>query len=207
MSDLMLDVGQANELKLAFRRAGYESAEVKTLCEGNILAQVREVLLGLAHIVPIQVSVVATLTQAGQKTITVLQNITTLERIAIGKHEWKNPEITNKRFPHDPMTVGEWEYDLYHPNRIISSDDAKSGAEVDGWLVAKAENLLALGQAFPEEQRKFPIIALGSVCEGDGSRRVLGLWSSASERSVNLYYWRGGWDPDYRFLRVRRVKA
>lgn len=48
--DLMLDVGQANELKLAFRRADYSNDDIKRLCEGNILADVRRVLLGHATI-------------------------------------------------------------------------------------------------------------------------------------------------------------
>ncbi len=37
-TELMLDVGQANELKLAFRRHGWSNAEIKKLCEGNLLA-------------------------------------------------------------------------------------------------------------------------------------------------------------------------
>jgi len=53
MSDLMLDVGQANELKMAFRRADYTSEEVKRLSEGNILGEVRNVLRGLAEVKPI----------------------------------------------------------------------------------------------------------------------------------------------------------
>ena len=38
-TELMLDVGQANELKLAFRRSGWTNAEIKKLCEGNLLAR------------------------------------------------------------------------------------------------------------------------------------------------------------------------
>ncbi|MEK9174963.1 MAG: hypothetical protein AAB795_00040 [Patescibacteria group bacterium] len=37
-TELMLDVGQANELKLAFRRAGYTNAEIKKMSEGELLA-------------------------------------------------------------------------------------------------------------------------------------------------------------------------
>ncbi|MDE1970495.1 MAG: hypothetical protein KGI50_02875 [Patescibacteria group bacterium] len=48
--ELMLDVGQANELKLAFRRAGFTNQEIKTLSEGDLLARVREVLRGHAEI-------------------------------------------------------------------------------------------------------------------------------------------------------------
>jgi len=35
MSDLMLDVDQASELKAAFRRAGWTNALIKKLCEGD----------------------------------------------------------------------------------------------------------------------------------------------------------------------------
>lgn len=49
-NDLMLDVGQANELKLAFRRAGYSNDDIKRLCEGNVLADIRSVLRGHASI-------------------------------------------------------------------------------------------------------------------------------------------------------------
>lgn len=47
---LMLDVDQAGELKAAFRRGDWTNADIKRLCEGNTLAQVRNVLLGRAVI-------------------------------------------------------------------------------------------------------------------------------------------------------------
>ena len=50
MSNLILDVGQAIELKLAFRRAGYTNEDIKRLCEGSILTEVRRVLRGEASI-------------------------------------------------------------------------------------------------------------------------------------------------------------
>jgi len=46
MSDLMLDVGTANDLKMAFRRAGYSSADIKALCAGDKAAQILPVLRG-----------------------------------------------------------------------------------------------------------------------------------------------------------------
>lgn len=51
MSDLMLDVGLANELKMAFRRHGYSSEEIKKLSEGNFLGQFLLVLRGRAEVV------------------------------------------------------------------------------------------------------------------------------------------------------------
>ena len=54
MSNLeTLDVGQANELKLAFRRTGWTNEDVKWLCEGDILVNIRNVRLGCAEIKPI----------------------------------------------------------------------------------------------------------------------------------------------------------
>lgn len=49
-----LDVGQANELKLAFRRNDFSNEDVKRLSEGAFLADVRKVLLGHAEIKPIE---------------------------------------------------------------------------------------------------------------------------------------------------------
>lgn len=53
-NDLMLDVGQANELKLAFRRADFSNDDIKRLCEGNVLADVRSVLRGHASITVVE---------------------------------------------------------------------------------------------------------------------------------------------------------
>ncbi len=39
-TELMLDVGQANELKLAFRKHGWTNIDIKKLCEGNILTHI-----------------------------------------------------------------------------------------------------------------------------------------------------------------------
>jgi hypothetical protein len=54
MSDLMLDVGQANELKLAFRRADFSNDDIKRLCEGKVLTEIRSVLRGHASITVIE---------------------------------------------------------------------------------------------------------------------------------------------------------
>ncbi|MBI4092896.1 MAG: hypothetical protein HY420_03145 [Candidatus Kerfeldbacteria bacterium] len=51
MSDLMLDVDQAGELKAAFRRGDWTNAEIKRLSEGDVLSQVRRVIQGSAVIV------------------------------------------------------------------------------------------------------------------------------------------------------------
>ncbi|MDA1169251.1 MAG: hypothetical protein O3A36_02860 [bacterium] len=50
MSNLMLDVDQAGELKAAFRRGDWTSAEIKRACEGDFLSRVLTVLRGQSEI-------------------------------------------------------------------------------------------------------------------------------------------------------------
>ncbi len=76
MSDLMLDVDQAGELKAAFRRGDWTNAEIKRACEGNFLAQVRKVLLGQAQIVDV-VKKVTEVVKAVKKVLTPFITITT----------------------------------------------------------------------------------------------------------------------------------
>ena len=52
--ELQLDVDQAGELKAAFRRSGWTNAQIKALSEGDLLARVRDVILGIAEIKPIE---------------------------------------------------------------------------------------------------------------------------------------------------------
>lgn len=140
-------------------------------------------------------------------TIIVASGLALTERISLGSYDWVNGDINEKRFPHDATTIGEWEWKLVHLNRDISSDDAKLAVEVDGFTCAKVEHLLAFGEAFPEEQRKYPIVALGSVCEVHGARRVLALWRDDSKRSLDLHWWDGDWCSGYRFLVVRKKNS
>jgi hypothetical protein len=51
VSEIGLDVGQANELKLAFRKFDYTNGDVKSLTEGNTLGELRGVLRGTHKIV------------------------------------------------------------------------------------------------------------------------------------------------------------
>ncbi|MBI2476403.1 MAG: hypothetical protein HYV67_04150 [Candidatus Taylorbacteria bacterium] len=54
MSNLMLDVDQAGELKAAFRRGGWTNSEIKQACQGRFLSDVRGILLGKARIVTLK---------------------------------------------------------------------------------------------------------------------------------------------------------
>jgi hypothetical protein len=130
------------------------------------------------------------------------------QMIAAGRYDWKNDDITAKRFPIVGKSKVEFEDAIFHFDRGISSEDAVKEILVadtkNPWEPAKIENILAYGAKNPEEQRKFPIVGLGSAPQVDGNRNVPCLRRLASERRLSLGWWGFGWDADCRFLGVRK---
>jgi Tfp pilus assembly protein PilZ len=134
----------------------------------------------------------------------------TLEQmIAAGRYDWVNSDITATRFPIVGSGVKKFEFKLDHPNRNISSkDEVRRVLKIDTakpWMPAKIEHQLSFGKQFPEEQRKYPIVALGSVVKLSGHRRVPGLWGNDAGRGLDLFWWEGDWRGRCRFLLVREV--
>ena len=125
------------------------------------------------------------------------------QMIALGRYDWKNDNITAKRFPIVGSGVTVVEHKLFHFDRIVSSDEAERLIEADGYQPAKIEHLLAYGAANPEDQRKFPIVALGSVARLRGFRSVPYLYGFGSGRGLGLVWRNDVWLGNYRFLAVR----
>lgn len=195
MSDkFVMSARQAAELDHAFERNNWTPADVKRLSEGNVLTQVKK-FLGLS--LPQEVRVGTHLT--------INYTLTFEQMIALGRYDWTNSDITAKRFPITGTGVIEVEHKLFHFDRTVSSDEAEGLIIADGYQLAKIEHLLAYGTANPEEQRKFPIVALGSVAEVSGKRSVPCLYGDDAERRLNLSWWFDGWNGYYRFLAVRNL--
>lgn len=120
--------------------------------------------------------------------------------VALGKYDWKNGSITAERFPITRNSKHERTAQLIHFNRAISSDAAEKKLNKMRLRAGTIEELLAFGATFPETQRKFPIVALGSVAELGGHRYVSCLGRNRSGRSLYLD-WRGNdWSEVCRFL-------
>ncbi len=125
------------------------------------------------------------------------------QMIAAGNYDWVNGDITTQRFPHAQDGQTEITVELIHFDRTISSEDAIDELRHRGLRPATIAELLAYGARFPEEQRKFPIIALGSVAGLGGGRDVPSLDGCGGGRDLGLDWWDGGWGGDCRFLAVR----
>lgn len=133
-----------------------------------------------------------------------VKKITSLtEMIVLGKYDWVDENITEVNFPMPENFVLGTEPKLYHFNRSISSEDAIKEIEKDGFRPARIWDLLDYGAKNPELQIQFPIVALGSVAQVGGSRRVACLDMGNAGRGLDLYWFEDDWRGIARFLAVR----
>ena len=130
------------------------------------------------------------------------------QAIADGNYDWKNSDINTKNFPISPEMIGkkvEVSAKLFHFNRNISSEDAISEMDKAGYRPATLMELLVLGFLFPELQKQFPIIALGSFWRNACDDRYVPYLSvDGSERWLDLRWFWGDWIAYYRFLGIRK---
>jgi len=136
--------------------------------------------------------------------ITVDYSLTLEQMIALGQYDWKNDDITAKNFPVNGEGKKEITVELVKYESGMSSEAILADLDKNGLRPATHEELLAFGAAFPELQRKFPIVALGSVASIFGDRRVAFLDRYDSERDLRLRWFDGGWYARCRFLAVRK---
>ena len=87
----------------------------------------------------------------------------------------------------------------------MGSDEVLKKLEKLGLRPATLPELLAFGATYPNKQRKFPIVALGSVWRyWEGYRFVPYLWENGARRDLGLGWLERGWDAYYRFAAVRK---
>ena len=125
------------------------------------------------------------------------------ERVARGHYGWRNDKLTEEAFPVTQDQFGDLELKLFHFNRSLSSDQAIQEIRDSGYKPAETGDLLAFGEAFPDVQRRHPVIGLGRVVDIDGSLSVPALWFDGDRRTLDLIWFDGDWHRNYRFLGVR----
>ena len=121
-----------------------------------------------------------------------------------------NPDYKGKRF--DPIERckavskenREVAFEYVHMDRDASTDEVLAEMDRKGLRPALYEELLGFAEKYPDEQLKFPIVALGSGTFVVGGRRVACLWRGDFGRYLDLFWFAGGWHDDYRFLAVRK---
>lgn len=131
---------------------------------------------------------------------------TLAEMIEVGNYDWKHPDITSEHFPVTETGKQEVETVLVHLNKVASTEQVLQHLDSLGLRPATIAELLAFGAKHTDVQRKFPVIAFGSVwVRPDGNRHVPYLLGDGRGRDLRLD-WCGGsdWDERCRFLAVSK---
>jgi len=127
------------------------------------------------------------------------------DAVKAGRYDWTKSDITSRNFPTKRKGTAEVAVELVHFNRSISTDEALSELDRMGYRPAELHELLAFGEKYPEVQREFPVVALGSVWQYRyGDRRVPYLFRLGSERYLNLYWFGDDGGGVFRFAAVRK---
>jgi hypothetical protein len=111
---------------------------------------------------------IAELIVSGKKAVAKTYNVmvdysmSLADMIKAGKYDWSNDDITDKRFSFQGTGQHEVELVMVHLNRSATTREVRQYMDEQGLEPAKIEHLLAFGATYPEIQREFPIIALGS---------------------------------------------
>lgn len=176
MSDLMLDVGQANELKMAFRRADYSNDEIKQLCEGSILADVRRVLHNHA-------------------VITMVEHIIDCDANPFVPDGWKAEEHQKGGQLKFDATQVELYLSAKQNGGSIGGKDLRD--ELKGKLVLNAnvlDYLLANPHLIPEDWKGKAVFFWGTIYRNsDGNLYVRYLYLSGGRWYWNFYWLDSDW--------------
>jgi hypothetical protein len=122
--------------------------------------------------------------------------------IKAGRYDRKNDDITPKNFPlkyQGKRVVPNLE--LAQFDEMIKGTEAVKQLESLGYECADIGLLLAFGAAYPNEQRRRPIVALASQWrDSDGRVRVPCLDSDGSDRRLSLRWLESDFYPRCQFL-------
>jgi hypothetical protein len=193
-----MSTGQAHELALAFGRNGWTNADVKKLSEGDMLARLLPVIKGEAQIAVPADPIFK---------VEVDYGLTLAEMIMAGKYDWTSSNITPEHFPIQGEGRVERELTFVHFNKVMTTDEVLAELDRRGLRPGggKIEELLALGAKFPDLQRQFPIVAIGSSFVGGGGFRSFAcLYWLGGERHLGLAYVVDDWSEGCRFLAARK---
>ncbi|MFA6253209.1 MAG: hypothetical protein WCV69_03010 [Patescibacteria group bacterium] len=125
------------------------------------------------------------------------------ELVRQGNYDWANNSINDHNFKADEMH--QTEVFLKHFGQNMSMEAVLNALDADGLRPATMSELLGFGIRYPELQRQFPIVALGSVLQFTGGGRRAGcLYGSADERRLGLNWVDGDLSGAYRVAAVRK---
>ncbi len=128
----------------------------------------------------------------------------TEDGIQAGQYDWPSSGIISRNFPARRRGVAWVVVELVHFSLCISVDEVIRELDTMGYRPADLNELLALGEKFPEAQRSLSILALGSVGQ-DGCEElsVACLCGNSSNRFLTSAWIGGKSLEDWWFAAIR----
>lgn len=139
--------------------------------------------------------------------VRVDQNRSLDEMIKAGGYSLVNEAIIEEHFSVSGKSGGAIVVALLHfgHGRISGAEEVVAKMKEKGFRPASIQELLAFGEAYPTVQNLFPIVALGSVWQGeeDDSHHTPFLDAGPLGRYLCLNWFGSGFSSTFRFLAVR----
>lgn len=145
-----------------------------------------------------------------QYMVTVDYTKSLADMIDAGNYDGINSQILEQDFPIQQTDIENSNTKLFlvHLNRVVTEKDVLDHMDKMGLRPARIEELLALGQKYPDLQRQFPIAAFGSIHVGpDGHHGVPCLYKGGSTRNLDLWWIippDDRWHETFRFVAVSK---
>jgi hypothetical protein len=145
-------------------------------------------------------------TSAGPFLLTIDYGTPLDELVAAGNYDYISPDITEEHFR---VGLGGRDIESFvvHLHRPTSTDNVVNEMDRHDLRPATIPELLAFGAKYPNPQREFPILALGSTWDDpqSGYRRAARILEHPSDRRLDLAWDHGvEWHQLYHFLAVQK---
>lgn len=125
--------------------------------------------------------------------------------ITAGKYDWVEDSITEKNIPTTQSDKAELEIQLLYFGKYMNTELVFVEMEKQNLRPATLQELLAIGEKYPEIQREFPVVALGSFwVDPDGHERVPCFYGRGRERELHLVWDKCDWGGRCRFAAVSK---
>jgi hypothetical protein len=123
-----------------------------------------------------------------------------------GKYDHVDPDFTEEHFSTSRIGTVRYKAVLVHIGRRVSAEEAKAEIERKGLVPASAAELCAFGAKYTEEQREYPIVALGQFWpKPSGDLYFPCLWVVDCGRCLLVSHYVGVWGAHCRFLALREI--
>lgn len=124
------------------------------------------------------------------------------QMVALGRFDWTNEKII-ENFEKSGTGNVTLSAKIFRINCRLSTEGVVVEMGKEGLRPATLMEIIAFGVNYPEVQRCFSIMALGSYCKISGYCYVPYLCELYGERNLNLSCSDGGWNEGCHFLAIR----